>query len=624
MSHRLRCAAVVVAAALAAAAPAWARVELSSIDASAFPTIRATVVSSAAPSAVPALTENGVPVVGLTTENLGRAKAVVLAVDESRSMRGKPLEAAAAAARAFVGHKPAADAIAIVAFGPRPVPLSGLSTATIDADAALRDLAVASRQGTALYDAIVSSADQLQASPLAGRVLIVLTDGRDVSSHATLEQAIAEARSANVAIYPIGMEGRDFDRSPLERLAGATGGRYYGAASTSALAGVYGSIATRLGHTWRVSYATSARPGDRLRIEASIAGAGTAGSSFVVPVHPGDVTGAQASSKLLPGSAYGSGGRLILGVLAGALVFAAVLVLLAARRTSWVRNRLAAHTGGVLRTRRRHRDQRSALLSAVLRATERAFGNLRQWQAVQTMLDRGDTPLRAAEFFYVVGGAGLLLGLVAAAAGAPALLVLAVMIAGALAPFAVVWRRMRRRLGAFESQLPDLLITIAASLKAGHSFKQGVQAVVDEGEAPASEEFKRVLTEAGLGRPMDDALAEMADRLGSKNFEFAITAVTIQRQVGGSLATLFDMVADTVRQRHQFSRKIKSLTAMGRMSAYTLLGLPFFLLLAISGINPGYLHPLFHSSAGHLLLGIGLAMMAVGSALIKKIVSFTG
>ena len=110
---------------------------------------------------------------------------------------------------------------------------------------------------------------------------------------------------------------------------------------------------------------------------------------------------------------------------------------------------------------------------------------------------------------------------------------------------------------------------MAASLKAGHRFKQGLQAVVDESQQPASDEFKRVLTETWLGRPMDDALAEMAERVGSENFEFVITAVTIQRQVGGSLAALFDMVADTVRQRQQFARKIRALTAMGRMSAYS-------------------------------------------------------
>ena len=86
---------------------------------------------------------------------------------------------------------------------------------------------------------------------------------------------------------------------------------------------------------------------------------------------------------------------------------------------------------------------------------------------------------------------------------------------------------------------------------------------------------------------MDDALADMAERVGSKNFTFVITAVTIQRQIGGSLAGLFDMVAETVRQRQQFARKVKGLTAMGRMSAYVLVGLPFFLAARDQPDEPG-------------------------------------
>ena len=194
------------------------------------------------------------------------------------------------------------------------------------------------------------------------------------------------------------------------------------------------------------------------------------------------------------------------------------------------------------------------------------------------------------------------------------MVILGLMAGGASAPFLFVWLKMRKRLRAFEDQLPDLLITIAASLKAGHSFKQGLQAVVDEGQPPASDELKRVLTETSLGRPMDEALADMAERGGSTNFEFAMTAVTIQRQVGGSLASLFDMVADTVRQRQQFARKIRSLTAMGRMSAYTLMGIPFFMAATITLINPSYMSPLYHTHTGRLLIGTGLVMMLVGSA----------
>jgi tight adherence protein B len=148
--------------------------------------------------------------------------------------------------------------------------------------------------------------------------------------------------------------------------------------------------------------------------------------------------------------------------------------------------------------------------------------------------------------------------------------------------------------------------------------------VVDEGHPPANEEIKRVLTETSLGRPMDDALAEMAERLGSKNFEFAITAVTIQRQVGGSLATLFDMVADTVRQRQQFARKIRALTAMGRMSAYTLVSIPFLLAGGLTLINRPLMAPLYQTHAGRMLILLGLGMMSVGSLILKKIVSFRG
>ena len=155
-------------------------------------------------------------------------------------------------------------------------------------------------------------------------------------------------------------------------------------------------------------------------------------------------------------------------------------------------------------------------------------------------------------------------------------------------------------------------------------FRQGIQSVVEEGAEPAATEFKRVLTETRLGKPMDDALGGMSERIGSKNFSFVITAVTIQRQIGGSLAGLFDMVADTVRQRQQFARKIRGLTAMGRMSAYVLVGLPFFIAGAVTLMNPAYMAPLYHTPTGHLMIVIGLAMMAFGSLILKKMVSFRG
>jgi len=232
--------------------------------------------------------------------------------------------------------------------------------------------------------------------------------------------------------------------------------------------------------------------------------------------------------------------------------------------------------------------------------------------------------VRAGELLALCAGLSFGCGLLTAASASPTLLTLAVMGVAGWAPYAYVSFRAKSRIKRFENQLPDLLITIAASLKAGHSFRQGIQSVVDEGAEPSAKEFRRVLTETQLGKTMDDALADLSIRIGSKNLAFVINAVTIQRQIGGSLAGLFDMVADTVRQRQQFGRKVKGLTAMGRMSAYVLVGLPFFIGAVVSLINGSYMAPLYQSATGQKLLVSGIVMIVIGSLMLKKIVSFRG
>jgi tight adherence protein B len=620
---KLRLAAVGLAVtALALPAAAAAAVQLRGVNASAYPSVRASVVSHTGASVAPAISENGRPVAGLEEQNLGSVKAIATVIDRSQSMRGKPLADALRAARAFVGAKQAADEISVIAFGSKPLTLSPFSTVRLDADDPLSRLKSDPARGTALYDAIVSAAHQLNANPLPGRVIIVLTDGADNASHSTIKQAIAAAADANAAVYTIGIEGAGFTSDPLVQISNKTGGQYYGAASTSDLASVYGTIAETLKRTWRIQYVTAARPGDRIRVTASVFGHGSATSGLSLPgLSPND----PGPSKIVPKGAYGPGGPLGVAVAVGFLILLGCLFLLAGLRGSWVRSRISVHVGETKVTSKRDRkDRRLALLASVFRATEKALGDLKHWRSISQMLERADVPLKTVEFFWVEVAALFLALMLAVMVGAGVPVTLAVMVVAGGLPFSWVWLKMRKRLQAFEDQLPDLLITIAASLKAGHSFKQGLQAVVDEGHPPADQELKRVLTETSLGRPMDDALAEMAERVGSKNFEFAITAVTIQRQVGGSLATLFDMVADTVRHRQQFARKIKALTAMGRMSAYTLIGIPFFIGGMMTLLNRQYMHPLFFTSAGRFLIVGALVMMLFGSLILKKIVSFRG
>jgi tight adherence protein B len=314
-----------------------------------------------------------------------------------------------------------------------------------------------------------------------------------------------------------------------------------------------------------------------------------------------------------------------MATIVGFLGLIAALFLLRAPMGSRLRRQIKPHLGEQERkTARGPVQERFATASSVMKATERAFGHLRAWYALHRLLERADVPLRTVELVYAAAGTGLLTGLVFAVVGVPTLVVLLAMVVGGAVPILIVWNKARRRLAAIDEQLPDLLVTLAASLKAGHSFRQGIQAVVDEGQPPASKEFKRVLTETRLGRPMDDALADMAARIGSKNVTFVVTAVTIQRQVGGSLAGIFDMVADAVRNRQQFARKIRSLTAMGRASAYVLVGVPLFMLGTITLLSPEYMDPLYHTPTGHKLIILGCVMISIGSLMLRKIVSFKG
>jgi tight adherence protein B len=612
-----------VFAAVALPATAAARVHVGGIDTSNYPTIRATVVSSAGPAVRPAVTEGGTAVAALETVNLASSKSVAVLIDRSQSMRGRAFADAIAAARSFIGSEPPSDRVAVVGFGSGVTGLSRFSATPDLADSALAGLQVDSHQGTALYDA-VNYASALLSHETGGRVIILLTDGKDTNSRHSLTGVLAAARARNVLVYPIAIAGASYDATPLVQIAAQTGGTFHRASSSSDLGGVYAAIAEALRHTWRISYVTSTRPGANLAVEAAAAGAGTGSASVRIPLALGSPA-MPAPSKLVPRSAYGPTGPVALGLLVSAFFFVALVLGVAAYRGSWVKSRIAAHVGDTKATSKQDRRQRrTAVLTSIFHATERALGHLKQWRSLQRLLARADVPLRTAELVWIMLGCGFVFALLAAMLGQSALVILAALVVGGAGPLLFVWHKMRRRLAAFEEQLPDLLITIAASLKAGHSFKQGLQAVVDEGQPPASGELKRVLTETSLGRPMDEALSEMADRAASKNFEFAITAVTIQRQVGGSLASLFDMVADTVRQRQQFARKIRSLTAMGRMSAYVLVGVPFFLAGTISLLAPEYMAPLWHTSAGHMMIVACFVMIGIGSTILRKIVSFRG
>jgi tight adherence protein B len=161
---------------------------------------------------------------------------------------------------------------------------------------------------------------------------------------------------------------------------------------------------------------------------------------------------------------------------------------------------------------------------------------------------------------------------------------------------------------------------LSGGLRAGHSFPQSIDALVHEAPSPTREEFQRVLFETQLGHPLPQAMRNLAERVGSEDFEWVTEAVEIQRDIGGDLADLLDNVTDTIRDRRRVSRQITTLTAEGRLSAVILFCLPIAMFGVMTFANRAYFHTLTSSTAGKLMLVGSGALMVVGGLWLRRIV----
>jgi tight adherence protein B len=237
------------------------------------------------------------------------------------------------------------------------------------------------------------------------------------------------------------------------------------------------------------------------------------------------------------------------------------------------------------------------------------------------VLERSGLKLRVGHLPYLGGLASLVLGVLGTVIGAPAAVVFLLMLGGFLSPLPGLRIAGHRRTKAFDRQLPDVLAMIASTLRAGHGLRTALKAIVDDAAPPASEEFARVLGEEKLGRPLDQAIDAMCKRIGSPDLEYVATAVNVQSQTGGSLAGLFDTLSETVRERQRHARKVRALTALGRMSASVLVAMPIGLAALMTLINPSYMSPLYTTSGGHVLIAMCLTSIAIGGLILKRIVS---
>ena len=240
---------------------------------------------------------------------------------------------------------------------------------------------------------------------------------------------------------------------------------------------------------------------------------------------------------------------------------------------------------------------------------------------IATMLARANLPITVPEFVLLTVGCVAVGGMLGILVSHQLISGIVLGIAGFFAPRLYVQLRRSRRQRSFEDQLPDVLTMLVGGLRAGYGLLHSLDIVIQEMPPPASEEFRRVVQEVGLGLPLDRALANLVRRMESDDLDLIVTAINIQHEVGGNLATILETISSTIRERMRIHREIKTITAQQRLSGYVLAFIPFALAGVLFVINPTYMVRLFQPGFMLCIPIAAVLFVALGFMIIRKIVS---
>ena len=240
-------------------------------------------------------------------------------------------------------------------------------------------------------------------------------------------------------------------------------------------------------------------------------------------------------------------------------------------------------------------------------------------------LARADLKITVGEYMvisFVIASFGALVGF-AIPIGGHVLLALILLAGGFYLPRYYVTRRKHKRQQAFDGQLADVITLMSGALRAGYALLQAMELVAREGPEPVSTEFDRVVREVGLGLSPEEALANLVERMQSEDLELLVTAINVQREVGGNLVEVLEIIAATIRERVKLVGEMRVLTAQQQLSGYVIAMLPVVLALLLGVINPSYMLGVFKETVwcGWTMLSCSALMILSGFLVIRQIVN---
>jgi Flp pilus assembly protein TadB len=620
---------VVVAGALsapAAAAGVAGSIGLSEGGGATFPA-RALVLSvphtGALRSSQVHISEDGKPVSGAVVRPIADAGAgdfgVVLAIDVSPSMRGAPLARAMAAARGLAAQRTGMQELGVVTFDRHATVALPLTDDPRAIAAALaRSPSVGS--GAYIYNAMTVAVRQLANAKIAAGAVILLSDGasegaRPLPGNRVTASAIgAAATAAHAQIYTVGLRDASYTPQRMSLLARAGGGAFI-ESSSSQLAGVFKQIEAGLTSRFVVHYRSPAPLGQRIAVAVKVDGfAQKAMLSYTAPPAPAK----PAPQRATHSSFWLSTLALVLasgvaGLLLGVALLAAVVPRL---RRSGLRRRVGEFTASVSPEAPRGAP---ASTSHTLLALERLLKRTGWWANFETNVEIAGIEHSPVELVASCALTTLAVAVVAGfALGTPVLSVI-VLLLGPFALASIVNRRLAKQRDLFAEQLPSSLQEIASTMRAGHSLIAGVGSMAESADEPSRGEWTRVIADEQLGMPLEDAMRPLATRMGSEDIGQVALVAALHTRTGGNMAEVLERVADSVRERAELRRELRALTAQARLSRYVVTSLPIVVAGAIALINPHYIRPLFHTTAGVVLVFVAGALLIAASLVMRSI-----
>jgi tight adherence protein B len=583
------------------------------------------------------MTENG-ELRPLSVAKLRDVLEVVIVIDTSGSMEGEPLEAARVAAIDFVGQLDGETRVVMVGFGATASTKAAFGASRSEINGAISNLSAGGE--TALYDGLVLAADQF-ADSSARRFVVVLSDGKDTVSSASLASTASVLQDGEVNLYAIALASADADFSGLQTLAADVEGQVVAATDAASLNSTHASAASRLTNQYQVTYRSGASSEAAIIISvdadeilaivrhtqdySAVSNGVAPGSDTTDPVGSaavGDPAGAittnpQVSVTPNDGSLLTSSNALYLG--AGGL-FIGVLVALFVAFSAEPRGPSAFER---LNFKPSGSSPRSGLANMADRATgfaDRLLEKQEKRGALDSILERAGMDMRPGEYILTASAAALGFGAFGFIMLSPRH-GLVFLVVGAFGAKFYVNRRARKRQALFAKQLGDtLMMMIAGSLRSGHGVVEAIDTVAAQAESPTSDEFTRSVAESRIGRDMVESLYGIAERTNSEDFIWVVRAISINRELGGDLAEILDNVGATIRDRNRLRDQVKALSAQGKISAIILFVLPIGVAGYVQLTNKEYMASMTDQTVGKFVFGGACFALIAGGFWLKKLV----